>query len=127
MLFSSNQGKTFEITDYGVCDMEDIMEGLIKSNVVVVDSVADDILISIPKRKQSRVELQKTSVFAGEVVELFRHASQYTIPFEKFACSYHYHYGYQCRLSDYGYLKLADLMEAITGVVEVFHLLRKKI
>lgn len=27
--------------------------------------------------------------------------------------------GYQCRLSDYGFLKLADLMESITGVVEM--------
>lgn len=34
-----------------------------------------------------------------------------------------YKKGFQCRLSDYGFLKLADLMESITGVVEVCILL----
>jgi meiosis arrest female protein 1 len=53
------------------------------------------------------------------VVELFKNAPQYSILFKKFVRSYHYHFGYQCRLSDYGFLKLADLLEAIGGVVEM--------
>lgn len=115
------QSKKFDVTDYGVCDVSDILDGLVNSNVVVVNTIPHvmDFMISIPKRKQSSLEIEKTSIFAGEVVELFKHASQFTIPFEKFACSYHYHFGYQCRLCDYGFLKLADLMEAITGIVEV--------
>lgn len=119
VLLSSNHAREFDITDYGVCDIEDIMDSLVRNNIISLDKERDDIVISIPKRRQSNIELLKTCIFAGEVVELLRNASQYMIPFEKFACSYHYHYGYQCRLSDYGYLKLADLMEAITGVVEV--------
>lgn len=121
MVYEQVQGRKFNITDYGVCDVNDILEALIKTNVVVVTAFPHmmDTLISIPKRKQSTAEVEKTSNFAAEVVELFKHASQYTILFEKFACSYHYHFGYQCRLSDYGFLKLADLMEAISGIVEV--------
>lgn len=120
-LFSSHYSKKFDITDYGVCDIEDIMENLVRGSVISMDTDREDFILSIPKRRQTRNELQRTSIFAGEVVDLLCNASQYTIPFEKFACSYHYHYGYQCRLSDYGYMKLADLMEAITGVVEVIY------
>lgn len=121
MIYEQVQGRKFNVTDYGVCDITDILNALVNTNVVVVNSIPHmkDIMISIPKRKQSTAEMEKTSHFAAEVVELFKHASQYTIPFEKFACSYHYHFGYQCRLSDYGFLKLADLMESISGIVEV--------
>lgn len=119
--FSSHMGRKFDVTDYGVCKLDDILEEVVRSNVVQVetDPNSDDMLISIPKRHQSRVEIQKTCVFAGEVVDLLKNSSQFSISFEKIACSYHYIYGYQCRLNDYGFLKLADLMEAITGVVEV--------
>lgn len=124
MIYEQVQGRKFNITDYGVCDIDDILDALVNTNVVVVNSIPHmmDTMISIPKRKQSGTEIEKTSNFAAEVIELFKHASQYTILFEKFACSYHYHFGYQCRLSDYGFLKLADLMEAIAGVVEVIKL-----
>lgn len=120
-IFSQNQNKMFEVTDYGVCEIKDILDGLVNSNIVVLSPISnsDDIVISMPKRKQTYNELQKTSIFAEEVVELLRNAPQYSILFQKFVRSYHYHFGYQCRLSDYGFLKLADLMEAIRGVVEI--------
>lgn len=126
IIFEQVQGKKFNITDYGVCDINDILDSLVNTNVVVVNSIPHmmDTMISIPKRKQSIGEIEKTCNFAAEAVELFKHSSQYTILFEKFACSYHYHFGYQCRLSDYGFMKLADLMEAISGIVEVCYLLR---
>lgn len=95
MIFEQVQGRKFNITDYGVCDINDILDSLVNTNVVVVNNIPYimDTMISIPKRKQSTGEVEKTSNFASEVVELFKHASQYTIPFEKFACSYHYHFG----------------------------------
>lgn len=120
VVYESVLVRKFNITDYGVCDINDILDGLINANVVVAMKYHDmDTMISIPKRKQSASEKDKTCQFASEVVELFKHASQFCIMFEKFACSYHYHFGYQCRLSDYGFLKLADLMESLTGIVEV--------
>ncbi|XP_067620766.1 uncharacterized protein Marf1 [Eurosta solidaginis] len=120
-IFAETQHRFFDVTDYGVCDIRDILDGLANSNVVVMSRVknGDDMFISMPKRKQTGAELEKTILFAGEMVELFRNAPQYTILFEKFVRSYHYHFAYQCRLSDYGFLKLADLMEAIQGVVEM--------
>ncbi|XP_022223062.2 meiosis regulator and mRNA stability factor 1 isoform X2 [Drosophila obscura] len=120
-IFAQTQSRNFDVTDYGVCDIVDILDGLVNSNIVVLSSVQQgkDILISMPKRKQTNSELEKTCVFAGEMVELFQNSLQYTILFQKFVRSYHYHFAYQCRLSDYGFLKLADLMDAINGVVEM--------
>lgn len=94
-IYEQVQGRKFNITDYGVCDINDILDSLVNTNVVVVNSIPYmmDTMISMPKRKQSSAEVEKTSNFAAEVVELFKHASQYTILFEKFACSYHYHFG----------------------------------
>lgn len=120
-IFAQTQNRNFDVTDYGVCDIVDILDGLVNSNIVVLNTVQQgkDILISMPKRKQTNSELEKICVFAGEMVELFQNALQYTILFQKFVRSYHYHFAYQCRLSDYGFFKLADLMDAIHGVVEL--------
>ncbi|KAH8376689.1 hypothetical protein KR093_000896, partial [Drosophila rubida] len=120
-IFAQTQNRNFDVTDYGVCDIVDILDGLVNSNIVVLSTVQQgkDILISMPKRKQTNSELEKIAVFAGEMVELFQNALQYTILFQKFVRSYHYHFAYQCRLSDYGFFKLADLMDAIHGVVEL--------
>ena len=120
MVFMHAQNRPFDVTDYGVCNLYDIVDGLVYSNSITTKVHNDnDVMISIVKRKQTLPELDKTSVFAGEVVELFRKAPQFSILFKKFVRSYHYHFGYQCRLSDYGLLKLADLLEAISGIVEV--------
>ncbi|GAB0094470.1 uncharacterized protein DMENIID0001_097760 [Sergentomyia squamirostris] len=120
-IFSQAHNKPFDITDYGVCCITDILDGLMSNNTVIIEHIPEtgDVLISIPKRKQTPTEVENTCVFAGEVVELCRNASQYSIPFQKFVRTYHYHFGFQCRLSDYGFLKLADLLEAITGIIDL--------
>lgn len=120
IIFSQAQNRLFDVTDYGVCDIFDIIDGLVYNNSIVTKVYNEtDVLISIVKRKQTTTELEKTCNFAGEVVELFKNAPQYSILFKKFVRSYHYHFGYQCRLSDYGLMKLADLLEAISGIVEM--------
>lgn len=114
--------KQFTVTDYGVCHIEDLLEGLKHNNSIVVSSNNkhdNDVILYIQKRKQTMVELEKTSIFAGEAVELLRSAPQYSVLFRKFVRSYHYYFGYQCRLSDYGFSKLTELLEAINGVVEM--------
>lgn len=120
--FLSTHHHIFEVTDYGVCDLEDLVDGLRHNSFIVVTKNrddSDDYLLSLQKRRQTNVEFEKTCIFAGEVVELLRNAPQYSIPFRKFVRSYHYHFGYQCKLSDYGYLRLAELLEALSGVVEM--------
>lgn len=114
--------RPFIVTDYGVCDIEDLLEGLRHNNSIVVSTSKqneNDTILFIQKRKQSNYELEKTAIFAGEVVDLLRNSPQYAVLFKKFVRSYHYHLGYQCRLSDYGFSKLTELLEAISGVVDM--------
>jgi meiosis arrest female protein 1 len=118
--YTSTFNKSFTVQDYGVCFLEDLLEGLKHNNSIVVSSCHDnDVILYIQKRKQTIVELEKTSIFAGEAAELLRNAPQYSVLFRKFVRSYHYYFGYQCRLSDYGFSKLTELLEAINGVVEM--------
>lgn len=120
-MLSSSQ-RMFEITDYGICNLKDAVEELSK-NVTLLSveplTNSDDMLLSLPKKRSSNTELRKTSVFAAETIELLKNAPQYTIAYEKFSCSYHYHFTYQLRLNDYGHTKLADMMECLMGIVKV--------
>lgn len=118
----STSQKSFEVTDYGICNLKDAVEELSKNvTLVSVDPMTNsgDVLLSLPKKRASNAELRKTSVFASETIELLKNAPQYTIAYEKFSCSYHYHFTYQLRLNDYGHTKLADMMESLKGIVKV--------
>ena len=39
--------------------------------------------------------------------------------FNKFIPSYHHHFGRQCRVADYGFTKLIELLEALSHTVQV--------
>ena len=120
--YLSTFNRAFDVSDYGVCDIEDLLDGLRCGGFIIVTKKrdeSDDVCLYIQKRRQSSIELEKTAIFAGEVVELLRNAPQYSIPFRKFVRSYHYYFGYQCKLSDYGYLRLTELLEALSGIVEM--------
>lgn len=41
------------------------------------------------------------------------------MPISKFIPSYHHHFAKQCRVSDYGYSKLLELLEAVPHVLQV--------
>ncbi|XP_025991356.1 meiosis regulator and mRNA stability factor 1 isoform X4 [Solenopsis invicta] len=111
--------KPWDIVDYGVCDIEDIL-GEVSENTVVVTPLEDgDKMIAIPKREQTAEEIERTKLFAKEVIELLQHAPQCRMQFNKFVPSYHHHFGHQCRVSDYGFTKLIELFEAIPDVVKI--------
>lgn len=118
----STHNRVFDVTDYGVCDIQDLLDGLRNNNFILVTKIREqneDYMLSLQKRRQTNNEMEKTCIFSGEVVELLRNAPQFSIPFRKFVRSYHYYFGYQCKLSDYGFLRLAELLEALSGVVEM--------
>ncbi|XP_015121506.1 meiosis regulator and mRNA stability factor 1 isoform X2 [Diachasma alloeum] len=112
-------GKPWDVVDYGVCDIHDILHEVSENTVVVTTCNDSDKLISIPKREQTPEEIERTKQFAVEVVELLRHAPQCSMQFNKFVPSYHHHFGHQCRVSDYGFTKLIELFEAIPHVVNI--------
>ena len=111
--------KPWDIVDYGVCDIEDILGEVSENTVVVTALSGGDKMIAIPKREQTAEEMERTKQFAVEVVELLRHAPQCKMQFNKFVPSYHHHFGHQCRVSDYGFTKLIELFEAIPEVVKI--------
>ncbi|CRL06510.1 CLUMA_CG019553, isoform A [Clunio marinus] len=120
--YLATHNRIFDVTDYGVCEIDDLLDSLRNNSFIMVTrkrTESDDVCMFIQKRRQTNVEIEKTSVFAGEVVELLRNASQYSIPFRMFVRSYHYYFGFQCKLSDYGFLRLAELLEALSGTVEM--------
>ncbi|XP_011876526.1 PREDICTED: meiosis arrest female protein 1 homolog isoform X4 [Vollenhovia emeryi] len=111
--------KPWDIVDYGVCDIEDILGEVSENTVVVTPIEGGDKMIAIPKREQTVEEIERTKLFAKEVVELLQHAPQCKMLFNKFVPSYHHHFGHQCRVSDYGFTKLIELFEAIPDVVKI--------
>ena len=61
--------------------------------------------------------------FSKEVVDLLRAAPACRLPLYKFIPSYQLMFGKQCRVEDYGYTKLNDLLDSLPHVVQT-HLAR---
>lgn len=57
--------------------------------------------------------------FSREVVDLIKHQPGCKILLSKFIPAYHHHFGKQCRVADYGFSKLHELVEALPHVVHV--------
>ncbi|KAK0092688.1 hypothetical protein PV326_000848 [Microctonus aethiopoides] len=112
-------GKSWDVVNYGVCEINDILSEVSENTVVVTNVNDDEKIIAIPKREQTEEEIERTKQFAVEVVELLRHAPQCTMQFNKFVPSYHHHFGHQCRVSDYGFTKLIELFEAIPHIIKI--------
>ncbi|GFT55983.1 meiosis regulator and mRNA stability factor 1 [Nephila pilipes] len=133
--------KPFEITSYGVCEIQDMLDE-VPENIIVrlpftsgkvmfpnsasifliteqICNSGSETVIGIPKREQTTEEMERTKQFAAEVVELMKHTPHCTMAFNKFIPAYHHHFGKQCRVADYGFTKLVELFEAIPNVLEV--------
>ena len=57
--------------------------------------------------------------FTREVVEMIKTIPGCKIPFFKFIPRYHHHFGKQCRVADYGYTKLRDLLDSMPHVIQI--------
>ncbi|VDP92496.1 unnamed protein product [Echinostoma caproni] len=93
--------KDFRITDYGVCYLSDMLME-VSDSAVEISQVNGDTVISLPKRVQTMEERERTELFAIEVADLLCQSPRR-----------------QCRVADYGFTKLIDLLEAVPNVVQV--------
>ncbi|XP_045535658.1 meiosis regulator and mRNA stability factor 1 [Papilio machaon] len=59
------------------------------------------------------------SLFERDLVDLLRTAPRCTIPFSKLIPSYHHHFGRQCRVADYGFTKLPELLASLSNTIVV--------
>ncbi|XP_068632213.1 meiosis regulator and mRNA stability factor 1 [Battus philenor] len=59
------------------------------------------------------------ALFERELIDLLRTAPRCTIPFSKLIPSFHHHFGRQCRVADYGFTKLPELLAALSNTIVV--------
>ncbi|XP_037093622.1 meiosis regulator and mRNA stability factor 1-like [Pollicipes pollicipes] len=124
--FSEVTGREFTVWDYGATRLHTLLS-TVNGDSVVVYKQDGDLRVAIPRREQTPEEMQKTKHFATEmtqvlirqVKELLRHVPFCQMQFNKFIPAYHHHFGRQCRVSDYGFGKLAELFEAVPDTVQV--------
>ncbi|XP_060522951.1 meiosis regulator and mRNA stability factor 1 isoform X2 [Cylas formicarius] len=111
-------GRRFDPAEYGLCTFVDLLREM-GENTLVLRETCDGLMIAVPKREQTAEEAARTKQFAREAVDLLKHTPYYTMLFNKFVPAYHHHFGHQCRVSDYGFVKLVELFEAIPDVVKI--------
>uniref|UniRef100_A0A8B9J539 Meiosis regulator and mRNA stability factor 1 n=1 Tax=Astyanax mexicanus TaxID=7994 RepID=A0A8B9J539_ASTMX len=65
--------------------------------------------------------------FSREIVDLMKSQPSCLMPITKFIPAYHHHFAKQCRVSDYGYSKLLELLEAVPHVLQILGLGSKRL
>ncbi|XP_035260102.1 meiosis regulator and mRNA stability factor 1 isoform X1 [Anguilla anguilla] len=62
-----------------------------------------------------------------EIIDLMKSQPSCSMPISKFIPSYHHHFAKQCRVSDYGYSKLLELLEAVPHVLQILGMGSKRL
>ncbi|XP_063790435.1 meiosis regulator and mRNA stability factor 1 isoform X2 [Pseudophryne corroboree] len=70
-------------------------------------------------RSKSPVGNPQLIQFSREVIDLLKNQPSCIMPVTKFIPTYHHHFAKQCRVSDYGYSKLMELLEAVPHVLQI--------
>uniref|UniRef100_A0A673AI09 Meiosis regulator and mRNA stability factor 1 n=1 Tax=Sphaeramia orbicularis TaxID=375764 RepID=A0A673AI09_9TELE len=65
--------------------------------------------------------------FSREIIDLLKSQPSCVMPISKFIPSYHHHFAKQCRVSDYGYSKLLELLEAVPHVLQILGMGTKRL
>ncbi|CAH2260947.1 jg17721 [Pararge aegeria aegeria] len=59
------------------------------------------------------------ALFERELIDLLRTTPRCCISFSKLIPAFHHHFGRQCRVADYGFTKLPDLLAALSNTIVV--------
>ncbi|XP_066432321.1 meiosis regulator and mRNA stability factor 1 isoform X2 [Eleutherodactylus coqui] len=70
-------------------------------------------------RSKSPIGNPQLIQFSREVIDLLKNQPSCIMPVSKFIPTYHHHFAKQCRVSDYGYSKLMELLEAVPHVLQI--------
>jgi meiosis arrest female protein 1 len=106
--------KQFDIADYGVCYIDDILKDVWEGTIIIKPFGTNDKWIEIPKRERNSEQIKRTNYFGTEVIRLLSTISNFELTFSKFIPSYHHYYNKQCRVLDYGFTKLIELLEELS-------------
>ncbi|XP_038275309.1 meiosis regulator and mRNA stability factor 1 isoform X3 [Dermochelys coriacea] len=78
-------------------------------------------------RSKSPIGNPQLIQFSREVIDLLKSQPSCIIPVSKFIPTYHHHFAKQCRVSDYGYSKLMELLEAVPHVLQILGMGSKRL
>uniref|UniRef100_A0A8D0GSX9 Meiosis regulator and mRNA stability factor 1 n=1 Tax=Sphenodon punctatus TaxID=8508 RepID=A0A8D0GSX9_SPHPU len=78
-------------------------------------------------RSKSPVGNPQLIQFSREVIDLLKNQPSCIMPVSKFIPTYHHHFAKQCRVSDYGYSKLMELLEAVPHVLQILGMGTKRL
>ncbi|XP_008278132.1 meiosis arrest female protein 1 homolog isoform X3 [Stegastes partitus] len=65
--------------------------------------------------------------FSREIIDLLKSQPSCIMPISKFIPLYHHHFAKQCRVSDYGFSKLLELLEAVPHVLQILGMGTKRL
>ncbi|RVE75710.1 hypothetical protein OJAV_G00001470 [Oryzias javanicus] len=65
--------------------------------------------------------------FSREIIDLLKCQPSCIMPISKFIPAYHHHFAKQCRVSDYGFSKLLELLEAVPHVLQILGMGTKRL
>lgn len=118
-VYERHFGRVFDIRDYGVCYLDDMLAELPETSVMRSE-LNNRTFIQIPRVLQADEELACTQHLEPDFVDLLKHKPRFSIRVSKFIPTYHHHFGRQCKLSNYGFSKLVDLLEAMPQCVQMY-------
>jgi len=118
--FESQLGRALDIRDYGVCYVEDMLAELPESAAVSRKELNGRTFLLVQRFEQTDDERLCTRRLELEIVDLLKHKPRFLVRFNKLIPTYHHHFGRQCRLGNYGFLKLIDLIDAMPHCVHIF-------
>ncbi|XP_006759748.1 PREDICTED: meiosis arrest female protein 1 isoform X1 [Myotis davidii] len=78
-------------------------------------------------RSKSPVGNPQLIQFSREVIDLLKSQPSCIMRISNFIPSYHHHFAKQCRVSDYGYSKLIELLEAVPHVLQILGMGSKRL
>ncbi|XP_018091816.1 meiosis regulator and mRNA stability factor 1 isoform X2 [Xenopus laevis] len=78
-------------------------------------------------RSKSPVGNPQLIQFSREVIDLLKNQPSCIMQVAKFIPTYHHHFAKQCRVSDYGYSKLLELLEAVPHVLQILGMGSKRL
>uniref|UniRef100_A0A8B9GLT5 Meiosis regulator and mRNA stability factor 1 n=1 Tax=Amazona collaria TaxID=241587 RepID=A0A8B9GLT5_9PSIT len=78
-------------------------------------------------RSKSPVGNPQLIQFSREVIDLLKSQPSCVIPVSKFIPTYHHHFAKQCRVSNYGFSKLMELLEAVPHVLQILGMGSKRL
>ena len=116
--YEKHFAKPFDIRDYGVCLLEDMLAELPEA-IICRKEIEGRTFIQIPKIVQMDEERLCMWRLTFDIVDMLRQKPRFSIQFNKFIPNFHHHFGRQCKLSNYGFTKLIELLEAIPNTVQV--------